>query len=196
VALPKLLSATEHVIDETDTDEDLQLLFAPGSSLSLALATHGLRAARGAVLGVLLVLQKQAREIAEGVRDFFGELLHPKPKPKPLPQVAAKAATVIRSEAPKPKANTPCKNCGSTCTILMSGGIGKLIVHCNECAANDGVLPPKPAGTCCSNYLPQVISGGTRCGNCGAQNIHGVVIANGARFSDLNSRRSRWGRFA
>jgi serine/threonine-protein kinase HipA len=33
VALPKLLSATEHVIDETDTDEDLQLLFAPGSSL-------------------------------------------------------------------------------------------------------------------------------------------------------------------
>ena len=33
VALPKLLSAVEHVIDETDTDEDLQLLFAPGSSL-------------------------------------------------------------------------------------------------------------------------------------------------------------------
>src|ERR1700691_5159965 len=33
VALPKLLSATEHVIDETDTDEDLQLLLAPGSSL-------------------------------------------------------------------------------------------------------------------------------------------------------------------
>lgn len=33
VALPKLLSAAEHVIDETDTDEDLQLLFAPGSSL-------------------------------------------------------------------------------------------------------------------------------------------------------------------
>ena len=32
-ALPKLLSAAEHVIDETDTDEDLQLLFAPGSSL-------------------------------------------------------------------------------------------------------------------------------------------------------------------
>lgn len=33
VGLPKLLSAAEHVIDETDTDEDLQLLFAPGSSL-------------------------------------------------------------------------------------------------------------------------------------------------------------------
>ena len=33
VALPKLLSAAEHVIDGTDTEEDLQLLFAPGSSL-------------------------------------------------------------------------------------------------------------------------------------------------------------------
>jgi serine/threonine-protein kinase HipA len=33
VELPKLLAAAEHVIDETDTDEDLQLLFAPGSSL-------------------------------------------------------------------------------------------------------------------------------------------------------------------
>jgi len=33
VDLPKLLSAAQHVMDETDTDEDLRLLFAPGSSL-------------------------------------------------------------------------------------------------------------------------------------------------------------------
>jgi serine/threonine-protein kinase HipA len=33
IELPKLLSAAEHVVDETDTDEDLRLLFAPGSSL-------------------------------------------------------------------------------------------------------------------------------------------------------------------
>jgi serine/threonine-protein kinase HipA len=33
VELPKLLSAAEHVIAETDTVEDLRLLFAPGSSL-------------------------------------------------------------------------------------------------------------------------------------------------------------------
>lgn len=33
VELPKLLSAVERVIDEKDTDEDLRLLFAPGSSL-------------------------------------------------------------------------------------------------------------------------------------------------------------------
>jgi serine/threonine-protein kinase HipA len=33
VDLPKLLSAAERVIDEDETDEDLRLLFAPGSSL-------------------------------------------------------------------------------------------------------------------------------------------------------------------
>ncbi|MHB8656258.1 MAG: type II toxin-antitoxin system HipA family toxin [Terriglobia bacterium] len=33
IELPKLLSAAEHVIEEKDTEEDLRLLFAPGSSL-------------------------------------------------------------------------------------------------------------------------------------------------------------------
>jgi len=33
VELPKLLSASEHVLNDTDTDEDLRLLLAPGSSL-------------------------------------------------------------------------------------------------------------------------------------------------------------------
>lgn len=33
VALPKLLSAAEHLMEDKDTDEDLRLLFAPGSSL-------------------------------------------------------------------------------------------------------------------------------------------------------------------
>jgi serine/threonine-protein kinase HipA len=33
VELPKLLSAAEHVMEDKDTEEDLKLLFAPGSSL-------------------------------------------------------------------------------------------------------------------------------------------------------------------
>ena len=33
VELTRLLSAAEHVVEKTDTDEDLRLLFAPGSSL-------------------------------------------------------------------------------------------------------------------------------------------------------------------
>jgi serine/threonine-protein kinase HipA len=33
IELPRLLSAAEHVMEETDTEEDLRLLFAPGTSL-------------------------------------------------------------------------------------------------------------------------------------------------------------------
>ncbi len=33
IELPRLLSASEHVLSDTDTDEDLRLLLAPGSSL-------------------------------------------------------------------------------------------------------------------------------------------------------------------
>jgi serine/threonine-protein kinase HipA len=33
VELPELLSAAEHVVDDKDTEEDLRLLLAPGSSL-------------------------------------------------------------------------------------------------------------------------------------------------------------------
>src|SRR5207253_9609961 len=33
VELPELLWAAEHVMEDTDTEEDLRLLFAPGSSL-------------------------------------------------------------------------------------------------------------------------------------------------------------------
>ena len=33
IDLPRLLSATDHVLEDTDSDEDLKLLFAPGSSL-------------------------------------------------------------------------------------------------------------------------------------------------------------------
>ncbi len=33
IDLPQLLSAAEHVVDDTDSDEDLRLLLAPGSSL-------------------------------------------------------------------------------------------------------------------------------------------------------------------
>jgi serine/threonine-protein kinase HipA len=33
IELPRLLSATERIIDETETDADLRLILAPGSSL-------------------------------------------------------------------------------------------------------------------------------------------------------------------
>jgi serine/threonine-protein kinase HipA len=33
IELPKLLSAAEHVMEEKETEEELRMLFAPGSSL-------------------------------------------------------------------------------------------------------------------------------------------------------------------
>lgn len=47
LALPRLLSASEHVLDETDTDEDLQLLLAPGSSLGGARPKASVRDGEG-----------------------------------------------------------------------------------------------------------------------------------------------------
>jgi serine/threonine-protein kinase HipA len=47
VELPKLLSATEHVLADQDTDEDLRLLFAPGSSLGGARPKASVREKNG-----------------------------------------------------------------------------------------------------------------------------------------------------
>jgi hypothetical protein len=145
---------------------------------SLALATHAFRAARGAILGVLELLKRKAKEIAEGIRDAFGELIH-KPAPKPIvvsgpveskPTVVDNFAVWQRThQAP------PCSLCGSTATTYNE--IRK--VRCNQCQAVDGIPVPKPAGACCSNFLPQVIPGGTRCGNCGAQSQTPSVVTVG-----------------
>lgn len=50
VELPKLLSAAEHVLEESDTDEDLRLLMAPGSSLGGARPKASVRASDGHLL--------------------------------------------------------------------------------------------------------------------------------------------------
>ena len=47
IDLPRLLSAAEHVLDDRDTDEDLQLLFAPGSSLGGARPKASVREKNG-----------------------------------------------------------------------------------------------------------------------------------------------------
>ena len=49
VELPKLLSAAQRVIDEKDTDEDLRLLFAPGSSLGGARPKASVREKNGSL---------------------------------------------------------------------------------------------------------------------------------------------------
>lgn len=49
VDLPKLLSAAEHVVSEIDTDEDLRLLLAPGSSLGGARPKASVRDRNGSL---------------------------------------------------------------------------------------------------------------------------------------------------
>jgi len=49
VELPRLLAASEHVLADTDTDEDLQFLMAPGSSLGGARPKAAVRDADGSL---------------------------------------------------------------------------------------------------------------------------------------------------
>src|SRR5208337_5334588 len=49
IELPRLLSAAEHALSDTDTDEDLRLLLAPGSSLGGARPKASVRDRDGAL---------------------------------------------------------------------------------------------------------------------------------------------------
>ncbi len=144
--------------------------------MSLALCVHGWRQSRGLVLGLLDLLKRTAKEIREGLRDFAGNLLHPAPKPvlarrpvetKPAPVVVDNFAIWLKTNrAPA------CPACASTATTFNE--LRK--IRCNQCQAVDGVSVPKPVGQCCGTFLPQVVSGSVRCGNCGAQSPpRGVV---------------------
>jgi hypothetical protein len=81
----------------------------------------------------------------------------------------------------------PCPECGATCTTYNSSRQ----IHCNQCSANDGIPLPKPVGSCCGNFLPQMVSGSIRCGNCGFQ-TNGPVVAGmtRAQHAERNSMDS------
>jgi hypothetical protein len=162
---------------------------------SLALATHAYRASRGAVLGLLDLLKRKAREIAEGVRDRFGELIH-KPEPKPVPILVPKPTAVISTSVPQKKPNDPCPACHSTATILMSAGIGGLVLHCNNCGADDGIKPAKvivgyicPVEGC--GLKMHRSGGGLYCANHG-QPPGGGGGPKGFTFAQLAQRRNRF----
>ncbi len=122
------LEAFEYVMDGTSIKYSAPPNATDDCVFALALAVHAWHSERSAVLGMVLLMQRRAEEIAEGVRDFFSELIH-KPQPKPLPQVVAKAA-IIRSEGPPKKTNDPCPNCKSTSTVWMSSRIpGRLALR-------------------------------------------------------------------
>jgi hypothetical protein len=149
-------------------------------------------------LGVLDWIKRKAKEIAEGTRDRFGELVHKKPEPKaPLIVVPARRSPEqVRIDNFQEWLRThkapPCAACGSAATTYNE----QRKIRCNQCRSVDGVAPPPPAGSCCGDYLPQVVGGGGfRCQNCGTQTNQAVVVA-GWKRADIVRARSSFGRFS
>jgi hypothetical protein len=163
------------------------------TTMSLALAVHGFRAGRGAILGVVLLVQRRAKEIADGIRDRFGDLVRPKPKPVVVSKAPAVLAPVVRSEAPEKKPNDPCENCGSTSTVWQPGGAGiakPFVLRCNQCQAIDGVLPASTDESCPNRKgghdMSGMAGGRPRCQACGYQ--PGTPVPQGCSFRELNAR--------
>jgi len=196
------LESFEYVLDGTSVKYSVPQNSHDDSAISLALAVHAFRSERGAIWGYVLLLQQKAKDIVSGVRNSYGELIN---KPKPAARVLAKKPIEIRTEQPKPEAGKRCPapGCGSTSTILMSAGLGKLVLHCNQCKADslDGVVLETAAGAGrCPNYPDgkhrMVMTGGAeRCSGCQwTPDARPVQSLNGATFAELTQRSSAFGR--
>lgn len=147
-------------------------------------------------LGLTEMFKKHAREISQGIRDAWGELVH-KPQPKAVvirnPVEDAKARsfkTWQGSTRNQPGPPCPAPGCGSTATTYNE----LRQIRCNQCGRTNGKELPTPVGSCCGDFLPQTVSGQVRCGNCGWQS--GAASAAGMTFAQLRSDpRSSFGRF-
>lgn len=153
----------------------------------------------GGLLGMLDLLKRRAKEIAEGIRDAFGNLIH-KPAPKPVPVPVRKdeksAETRVEGYARLKEAPALCPVCDTKNVGQHPDGFFKTL--CKQCGAVNGVPPPKPIlnGVCPADGcgLPLVMSGGVlRCQN------HGQIPTAGnppsaMTFAQYNQRRNRfWG---
>jgi predicted phage terminase large subunit-like protein len=104
--------------------------------------------------------------------DKFGWMDPRKPIPR-LPKtnepLKPTETRVDNYELQKPKKGDPCPNCRNTSTIPMSQGIARLVLHCNNCGAEDGVLP---AGAEKSDHVHkwrEVPGGFLKCDDCAEQ---------------------------
>jgi len=94
IELRRLLSAAEHVMDETDTDQDLRLLFAPGTSLGARARRH----------------PSEIRAANSPLRNFRAATMKSTPWPgKPSPCGSQKnLASWCRPRASRPSRTSPC----------------------------------------------------------------------------------------
>jgi hypothetical protein len=192
------LESMEYQLDGTSIKYAVPSNMHDDALFSLALATHVYRASRGAVLGLLDMLKRKAKEIAEGIRDTFGELVH-KPAPKLVAveqKPAAAKPVVVDNFAVWLKTNKApaCPACGNTSTTYNAARK----IFCNQCHAVDGELPQTATICDCGNFLPQFVAGVTRCGNCGWQSAAPAVAGmsrDGYAATRSGFGNGRFGRF-
>ncbi len=124
---------------------------------SLCQALNRLRSASGGVLGMVELL----KDLFSGKRK--------------LPEIAAPAQPLPHaSSRPAVEKNFACPECRSTATIRLGG---PNTIHCNMCSTDfdpqGNILTTRNTiivgVNCCSNPLPQRVSGFTRCASCSAQ---------------------------
>ncbi len=193
------LESMEVVLDGTSVRYSVPGNAHDDALFSLALAAHAYRESRGAVLGFIDLLKRRAREVAEGIRDFAGNLLH-KPAPalpvsKPAPPPVAKTPEETRCDNFKLWQQThktpPCSNCGDENNTTYTGPYELL---CKQCGAVNGILQrsEKVVGVnCCGDPLPQTVAGHKRCGNCGKQD-NGGPPPRGFSFAQLHGNKFPW----
>jgi hypothetical protein len=194
------LESMEFVLDGSSIKYEVPSGSHDDALFSLALATHLYRKSRGLVLGLLDMLKRRAKEIAEGIRDRFGELIH-KPAPKPVMAVTRpKPPEETRFEGYARLREKPefCPICQTKNKGQHPDGHFKTL--CRQCGAVDDVLPLNPADP---NLCPEegcglklTLTGGIRyCQNHGqAPSARPAVV--GMTFAQYKSRDHRgFGRF-
>jgi len=197
------LESMEYQLDGTTVRYAVPANMHDDAVMSLALATRAFRASRGMVLGVLDFFKRLVRDVRDGIRDAYGELIHkPEPPSKPVP-IVVEAKTETRVEGLKAwleGGRAPaCAACGSKSTIFIAGPR----VHCNQCACDSSPDGRKVVSqptemvvgvNCCSSPLLQTAGGTTRCGNCGKQTQPAGIIVGMSRAQYQEQRRG-YGRF-
>jgi hypothetical protein len=190
------LEAMECILDGSSVKYSAPPNMHDDCTMSLSLCVHGWRQSRGGLLGVLDHAKRLLKEVAEGIRDKFGELIHkPKPEPKPVavfvPKDAKAAEARVANYERLKEEPALCPVCNTKNVGIHPDGHFKTL--CKQCAAVNGVARPKPVdgNKCPECDLPLVMSGGSlRCQNHGQLATAGNP-PNGLTFKQYETYRNR-----
>jgi predicted phage terminase large subunit-like protein len=118
----------------------------------------------GGVLGLVDLFKTVASGAAKMVRGVQ-ELLTRRPDAIAVEAKPAPITVDVWREWAEKRAAPPCPHpdCKNASTALVLDARGNLHIFCKQCGRTDGEELPKPAGTCCENFLPQSLSGFIRC---------------------------------